>query len=326
MLTKRSLTGSTQPRPHRWNHSDRHPRCHCLRSLLAHRQDWGYRRCRHPRPLSYRWRATGRYCQHWCPQSPRQARKITVVERKDRCERLVCVHDEAPLRPLPGREMMWASLQTTQLMYASCAKNQMQPAIFLQPRKLEHSCSRSNPVNQQVHSKQTRSWRRRRICRVRRIQVCMARKGLSDGHNPLFFVLMFPLKLCTSLFFVSWVISLSWARTNRPKNKEDGQVSFEGKAASRKKRKWCTICCSWQKSRCVNRVASHISTRAWIAAQKPGSTVRISFPLLDFYSSTFVSRSRSTALLATHGAAPQSIGREVEKKCPIGASKHGRSG
>ena len=60
---------------------------------------------------------------------PRQAKKITVVERKDRCERLVCVHDEA-LRPLPGREMMWASLQTTQLMYASSAKNQMQPAIF----------------------------------------------------------------------------------------------------------------------------------------------------------------------------------------------------
>ena len=56
-------------------------------------------------------------------------------------------------------EMMCASLQTTQLMYASSAKNQMQPAIFLLPWKLEHSCSRSNPVNQQVHSKQTRSWR-----------------------------------------------------------------------------------------------------------------------------------------------------------------------
>ena len=27
-----------------------------------------------------------------------------------------------------------------------------------------------------------------------------------------------------------------------------------------------------------------------------------------------------------HGAAPKTIGREVEKKCPVGASKHGRSG
>ena len=62
--------------------------------------------------------------------------------------------------------------------------------------------------------------------------------------------------------------------------------SFEVEAASRKKRKWCTICCSRQKSRCVDRVASHISMRAWIAAQKPGSTVKIYFPLLDFYLST----------------------------------------
>ena len=68
------------------------------------------------------------------------------------------------------------------------------------------------------------------------------------------------------------------------------------------------------------------STRAWIAAQKPGSTVKISFPLLDFYSSTSLSRSRSTTQLATHGTAPKSIGREVEKKRPVGASKHGRSG
>ena len=59
-----------QPHPHRWNHSDRHPRCRCLRSLLAHRQYRGYRRCCHSRPLSYRWRATGRYWQHWCPKSP----------------------------------------------------------------------------------------------------------------------------------------------------------------------------------------------------------------------------------------------------------------
>ena len=57
----------------------------------------------------------------------------------------------------------------------------MQPAIFfLLPRKLEHSCSRSNPVNQQVHSKQTRSWRWMRIRRVRRIQVCTAGKGLNN--------------------------------------------------------------------------------------------------------------------------------------------------
>ena len=31
----------------------------------------------------------------------------------------------------------------------------------------------------------------------------------------------------------------------------------------------CTICCSPQKSRCVDRVASHISKCVWIAAQKP---------------------------------------------------------
>ena len=54
--------------------------------------------------------------------------------------------------------------------------------------------------------------------------------------------------------------------------KKTVHVSFEVEAASRKKRKWCTICCSRQKSRCVDRVASHISTCAWIAAQKPGST------------------------------------------------------
>ena len=46
---------------------------------------------------------------------------------------------------------------------------------------------------------------------------------------------------------------------------------------------------------------------------KPGSTVKISFPLLDFYSSTSLSQLRSTTELATHGAAPKSIGREVEK-------------
>ena len=57
-----------------------------------------------------------------------------------------------------------------------------QPFFFLLPRKLEHSCSRSNPVNQQMHSQQTRSWRWRRIRRVRRIQVCMARKGLKLAH------------------------------------------------------------------------------------------------------------------------------------------------
>ena len=119
---------------------------------------------------------------------------------------------------------------------------------------------------------------------------------------------------------------ISWARTNRPKIEEARHVSFEVEAASRKKRKWCTICCRRQKSRCVDQVASHISTCAWVAAQKPGSTVKIFFPLLDFYSSTSLSRLRSMTQLATHGAAPKSIGREVEKKCPVGASKHGRSG
>ena len=119
---------------------------------------------------------------------------------------------------------------------------------------------------------------------------------------------------------------ISWARTNPPKNEEDGHVSFKVEATSLKEAKWCTICCSRQKSRCVDRVASHISKRAWIMAQKPGSTVKISFPLLDFYSSISLSWSRSTTQLATNGAAPKSIGREVEKKCPVGASKHGRSG
>ena len=74
--------------------------------------------------------------------------------------------------------------------------------------------------------------------------------------------------------------------------------------------------------------ASHISSRTWIAAQKPGSQSRSPSlgDLLDFYLSTFLLRSRSTTQLATHGAAPKSIGREVDKKCPVGASKHGRSG
>ena len=73
-------------------------------------------------------------------------------------------------------------------------------------------------------------------------------------------------------------------------------------------------------------IASHISKCVWIAAQKPGSTVKISFPLFDFYSLTSLARSRSTTQLATHGAAPKSSGREFEKNCPVGASKHGRSG
>ena len=55
------------------------------------------------------------------------------------------------------------------------------------------------------------------------------------------------------------------------------------------------------------------SKGVWIAAQKPGSTVKISLPLFDFYSSISLSLSRSTTQLATHGAAPKSIGREVEK-------------
>ena len=65
------------------------------------------------------------------------------------------------------------------------------------------------------------------------------------------------------------------ARTNRPKKmkKTDMSVSKLKQQASRKKRKWCTMRCNRQKSRSVDRVASHISTRAWIAAQKPESTV-----------------------------------------------------
>ena len=65
--------------------------------------------------------------------------------------------------------------------------------FFLLPWKLEHSCSRSNPVNQQVHSKQTRSWRWKWIRRVRRIQVCTARKGLSSVL--VYFVLSFAFTL-----------------------------------------------------------------------------------------------------------------------------------
>ena len=122
------------------------------------------------------------------------------------------------------------------------------------------------------------------------------------------------------------MISAGQERIGQKKNEKDRHVSIEVEAASRKKRKWCTMRCSRQKSRSVDRVALHISTRAWIVAQKPGSTVKISFPLLDFYSSTSLSRLRSTTQLATHGAAPKSIGRKVEKPCPIGASKHGRSG
>ena len=78
---------------------------------------------------------------------------------------------------------------------------------------------------------------------------------------------------------------ISWARTNRPKKKRKHRhVSFEVEAASRKKRKWCaiSICCSRQKSRCVDLVALHISECVWMAAQKPGSTVKISFPLFVF--------------------------------------------
>ena len=96
------------------------------------------------------------------------------------------------------------------------------------------------------------------------------------------------------------------------KNEKYQHVSFKVEAASRKKRKWYTIRCSRRKLRCVDRVASHISTRTWIAAQKPGSIVKISFPLLDISWSTFLPRSRSTTQLATHGAAPKSIGCEVE--------------
>ena len=64
----------------------------------------------------------------------------------------------------------------------------------------------------------------------------------------------------------------------------------------------------------VDRVASQIPTFVRLDRGSNGSTVKISFPLLDFYSSTSLSRLRSTTQLATHGGVPQSIGREVEKK------------
>ena len=48
--------------------------------------------------------------------------------------------------------------------------------------------------------------------------------------------------------------------------------------------------------------ASHISSRTWITAQKPGSQSRSPSlgPLPDFYHSTSLLRSRSTRQLATH--------------------------
>ena len=60
-------------------------------------------------------------------------------------------------------------------------------------------------------------------------------------------------------------------------------------------------------------------SKAWVNSQDL-------LPFAWFFSSTSLSQLRSTTQLATHGAAPKTIGREVEKKCPVGVSKHGRSG
>ena len=109
---------------------------------------------------------------------------------------------------------------------------------------------------------------------------------------------------------------ISWARMNWPKkiikDRYNQFRSWSWSSKSQEAKKMHDLL-QPQKLCCVDRVSSHISTRAWIAAQKPWSTVKISFSFLDFYLSTSFSRSRSTRQLVTHGAAPKRIGRKVEK-------------
>ena len=66
------------------------------------------------------------------------------------------------------------------------------------------------------------------------------------------------------------------------KIKKDLYVSFEVEAGTRNKRIWCTICCMQPTAWIAlhqSSTASHISSRTWIAAQKPGRVwVTISFP------------------------------------------------
>ena len=92
---------------------------------------------------------------------------------------------------------------------------------------------------------------------------------------------------------------ISWARTNWPKNEKDQHVSFEVGAASRKKRKWCTIRCSRQKSRFVDRVASpHLLQAPESRLKSLGQQSRSRSLCLIFTRRTFLSRLLSTTQLA----------------------------
>ena len=119
---------------------------------------------------------------------------------------------------------------------------------------------------------------------------------------------------------------ISWARMIGQKNEEDRTCQFRSWSSKSQEAKMMHDLL--QPTEIALRQSSSFAHLYLCLdrGSKPGSTVKISFSLLDFYSSTSLLRSWSTTQLATLGAAPKSIGREVEKKCPVGASKHGRSG
>ena len=85
---------------------------------------------------------------------------------------------------------------------------------------------------------------------------------------------------------------ISWARTNRQKNKKRPtcQVSLllllKLKQQVARNENDARFAAADRNRVASDRVASHISMRAWIAAQSLGQQVKISFPSLNFYLST----------------------------------------
>ena len=119
---------------------------------------------------------------------------------------------------------------------------------------------------------------------------------------------------------------ISWARTNRAKKKmkkTNMSVSTLKQQVARSEND-ARFAAADRNRVASDRVASHISTY-WIAAQKPGSTVKISFPCLIF-TRRLLSRDRDRRCNWPHTERRQKYRTRSRKKCPVGASKHGRSG
>ena len=109
---------------------------------------------------------------------------------------------------------------------------------------------------------------------------------------------------------------ISWARTNRSKYKNN-RCQFRSWSSKSPEAKMMPICCSWQKI-ALRRSSSvaHLHARLGSRLKNLGQQSR-SPSLCLIFTRRLLShdcKRRWTTQLATHGAAPKSIGREVEKK------------